>query len=81
MPDTSSSNSGYGTATDEGKHYCNCSRGNLFWHKKQRYVAMSTNQDLIPDTRISKNCQRRAFYKEDFPISIQGSVQDHARTS
>ena len=42
------SNSNYGTRTGQVRHYHNCSCRHLLWHKEQRYVIKTSNQNLIP---------------------------------
>ena len=62
VPDTS--NSSYGTVTDQIRHYRNCSRKNLFWHKKQRYVYSSGPPTRNSYQDISENFKRSS--KKDF---------------
>ena len=76
VPDTS--NSSYGTVTDQIRHYRNCSRKNLFWHKKQRYVYSSGPPTRNSYQDISENFKRSS--KKDF--LYRGSLEDlHTRNS
>ena len=68
---------------DQVRHYRNCSSRNLFWHKKQRCLAIRTScQNLIPwhrkqvNNRSSKKDHQKdltRFYKiimQEFPLRI-----------
>ena len=48
----------YGAVTDQVRLYRNCSRRNLFWHKKQCYVQSSGPHTSTSYQDIAKNFQR-----------------------